>query len=166
MSLIIINEIIKNQDIALHIYNYYLILKHFKNKELTKKRLNLFLNYFKDKPEYYDVIIDYLHFDNPYVKKMIVNDLILEKIIKKHPYVIKYMDDTYKNNEMVIKEACYFNSYYFKYASNELKINIKFILKLLEVNIFVYFFIDEKIRTNNEIYEKIKKINPLLLGLI
>ena len=128
MSLTIINEIIKNQDVSLHIYNYYLIFKYFRNKDLTKKNLYLFLNYFKNKSEYYDLIIDIVHIDSPIVKRMIVNDLILGKMIKKHPYIIKYLDDNYKNNEMIIKEVCYFNSYYFKYASNELKYNIKLIL--------------------------------------
>lgn len=162
----LIKTIIKNDDIALHIYNYYLIIKYFKNKELTKKRINLFLNYFKTKTEYYDFIIDNIYITSNIIKKIIVNDLILVKIIKKHPNVIKFLDEKDKNNEMIIKEVCYYNSYYFKYASNELKLNINFILKLLEINIYVYFFIDETLRTNIDINKKIKALNPFILNLI
>lgn len=165
MTLSIIKRIINNDDIAVHIYNYYLILKYYKNKELTKKRINLFLNYFKDKSEYYDFIIDNIQFNNS-INKIIVNDIILNKIIKKYPNVIKYLDYNYKNNEMIIKEVCHNNSYYFKYASNELKFNITFILKLLEINIYIYFFIDETLKTNIDINKKIKNINPFILSLV
>ncbi len=162
----LIKIIIKNEDVALHIYNYYLIMKYFKNKELTKKRINLFLNYFKNKPEYYDFIIDNIYITSNIIRKIIINDTILTKIIKKYPNAIKFLDDKDKNNEIVIKEVCYYNSSYFKYASNELKFNINFILKLLEINIYIYFFIDETLKTNSDINKKIKMINPFILNLV
>jgi len=162
----LIKTIIKNEDVALHIYNYYLILKYFKNKELTKKRINLFLNYFKNKSEYYDFIIDNIYITSNLIRKIIINDEILTKIIRKYPNAIKYLDDKYKNNEIIIKEVCYYNSSYFKYASNELKLNINFILKLLEINIYIYFFIDETLKTNIAIHKKIKSLNPFILKLL
>lgn len=162
----LIKTIIKNEDVSLHIYNYYLILKYFKNKELTKKRINLFLNYFKNKSEYYDFIIDNIYITSNLIRKIIINDEILTKIIRKYPNAIKYLDDKYKNNEIIIKEVCYYNSSYFKYASNELKLNINFILKLLEINIYIYFFIDETLKTNIAIHKKIKSLNPFILKLL
>jgi hypothetical protein len=162
----LIKTIIKNEDVALHIYNYYLIIKYFKNKELTKKRINLFLNYFKNKSEYYDYIIDNIYITSNLIRKIIINDEILTKIIRKYPNAIKYLDDKYKNNEIIIKEVCYYNSSYFKYASNELKFNINFILKLLEINIYIYFFIDETLKTNIAIHKKIKSLNPFILKLL
>jgi len=166
MVLCLIKTIIKNEDISLHIYNYYLILKYFKNKELTKKRVNLFLNYFKNKTEYYDLIINNIYISSNIIRKIIINKDILIKIIKKHPNVIQFLDDNHKNNELIIKHVCYYNSSYFKYASNELKYNINFILKLLEINIYIYFFIDDNLKTNSDIYKKIKSLNPFILKLI
>jgi len=166
MVLCLIKNIIKNDDVSLHIYNLYLIIKYYKNKELNKKRINLFLNHFKNKPEYYDFIFDNLHISSNLIRKIIVNTEILDIIIKKHPNVIKYLDDNYKNNEIVIKKVCYHNSSYFKYASNELKFNIAFILKLLEINIYIYFFIDETLKHNIDINKKIKSLNPFILNLI
>jgi hypothetical protein len=166
MVLCLIKNIIKNDDVSLHIYNLYLIIKYYKNKELNKKRINLFLNYFKNKPEYYDFIFDNLHISSNLIRKIIVNTEILDIIIKKHPNVIKYLDDNYKNNEIIIKQVCYHNSSYFKYASDELKFNIGFILKLLEINIYIYFFIDETLKHNIDINKKIKSLNPFILSLI
>lgn len=166
MVLCLIKNIIFNDDVSLHIYNLYLIIKYYKNKELNKKRINLFINYFKNKPEYYDFIFDNIHISSNLIRKIIVNTEILDIIIKKHPNVIKYLDDNYKNNEIVIKQVCYHNSSYFKYASNELKFNISFILKLLEINIYIYFFIDETLKHNIDINKKIKSLNPFILNLI
>lgn len=168
MTLYLIKIIIKNDDIADNIYNYYLINKYYNNNgKITNKKINLFLNYFINKKEYWLTIFNYLDFSkfNNDIKRLIVNEEILKIILNKNPNIIRLLDNNYRNNEMIIKELCYFNSYYFKYASPSLKFNINFILKLLDINIYIYFFIDDNLKSNIDIITKIKKINPFILLL-
>lgn len=164
--LCIIKKIIKNDDIAHHIYNLYLIKKYFQGT-VNDTNINLFLNYFKNKRDYWNFIFSSLNFNkiDISIKRLIINDEILKIIIHKNPNIIRILDNHHRNNEMVIREVCYNNSYFFKYASPALKFNINFILKLLEINSFIYFFIDDKLKSNNDIIEKIKKINPFILFL-
>lgn len=163
-----ISLFIKNDDVANHIYNLYLIEKYFNNRNIDNNlKINLFLNYFKTKKDYWYIIFDYFNFnkiDNS-LERLLINDEILKIIINKNPNIIRILNNTYRNNELIIKELCYINSYYFKYASSKLKLNINFIMKLLDINIYIYFFIDEKLKTNNDIISKIKKINPYILLL-
>jgi len=166
MTLYLIKIIIKNDDIADNIYNYYLINKYYNNNgKITNKKINLFLNYFINKKEYWLTIFNYLDFSkfNNDIKRLIVNEEILKIILNKNPNIIRLLDNNYRNNEMIIKELCYSNSYYFKYASPSLKFNINFILKLLDINIYIYFFIDDNLKSNIDIITKIKKINPFIL---
>lgn len=166
--LCIVKKIIKNDDIAVHIYNLYLISKYFKGKVVNNTNTNLFLNYFRNKKDYWKLIFENLNFnkiDNS-INRLIINDDILQIIIKKNPNIIRILDNCHRNNEIVIQDLCRKNSYFFKYASSGLKININFILKLLEINIFIYFFIDDNLKSNKEIIQKIKKINPFILLLI
>lgn len=165
--LCIIKKIIKNDDIATHIYNLYLISKYFKGT-VNDINSNLFLNYFRNKKDYWNLIFENLNLnkiDNN-INRLIINDDILKIIIKKNPNIIRILDNHHRNNEIIIQDLCRYNSYFFKYASTTLKFNIAFILKLLEINIFIYFFIDDKLKSNKEIIEKIKKINPFILLLI
>ncbi len=164
----IIKKIINNDDIANHIYNLYLITVYYnKDYKDMDKQINLFLNYFINKKEYWVLIFNNWKFTKitKNIQKLIINDDILRIIINKNPNVIRVLNNDIRNNEMIIKDLCYYNSYYFKYASATLKFNINFILKLLDINIYIYFFIDENLKSNNEIIAKIKKINPFILLL-
>lgn len=168
MTLSFIKKIITNDDISLHIYNIYLIIKYYKSNNINlNKKINLFINYFLNKRDYWHLIFNYWNLnkiDNS-IEKIIVNEEILKIIINKNPNIIRILNNKYRNNELIIKELCYYNSYYFKYASQSLKFNINFILKLLEINIYIYFFIDDTLKLNKDIISKINKINPFILFL-
>ena len=164
--LCIIKKIIKNDDIANHIYNLYLIKKYF-HGSINDKIINLFLNYFKNKRDYWSLIFESLNLNkvDENIKRLIINDEILMIIIRKNPHIIRILDRNHRNDEMIISEVCHNKSYLFKYASPSLRFNIKFILKLLEIDEYIYFFIDDKLKSNIDIIEKIKKINPFILFL-
>lgn len=169
--LFLIKKIIKNDDIANHIYNHYLINLYFDNGNLNLMNEKLFSNYFKKDNYYTNLIIDKINFRNPsnliFIKRMFKdNDEIFFKIIKKYPFLIKNLDYKYKNNKILIKEICSHKSYYFKYASNELKHNLNFIKSLIDINIYIYFFIDDIFKDNLDIITKIININPFILELI
>jgi len=169
MTLSIIKQIINNDDISYHIYNLYLIEKIINNNNLNiNKKINLFLNYFKNKKDYWSIIFKYLNINKieKSIKRLIINDEILKILINKNPDIIKILDNKYRNNEVIISKLCYHSSYYFKYASESLKNNINFILKLLEINIYIYFYIDDRIKYNIDIIKKIKKLNPFILVLL
>jgi len=169
MVLHLIKKKIKNDDIALHIYNLYLISKYYEKGLLTEHNTNLFLFKFSNDEYYTNLILSKINFNNynnnNYIKKIITNENIALKILIKNPNIIKNLDYTYKNNKTIISNICLNNSYYFKFASKELKNNINFILYLLEINIFIYFFIDDNLKNNNDII-KIIKINPLIIDLL
>jgi hypothetical protein len=166
MILYLIKKIIKNDDIAYHIYNLYIISKKFERGTLTLSNTKLFLDkYIKD--EYYtNIILNKINFKNNFniinIKKLFINDDIIIKILKYNPAIIKHLDYKYKNNPIIINNICLYNSYYFKFASNNLKNDINFIINLLDINFFIYFFIDDELKKNKDIIIKINKSYPII----
>jgi len=172
MILTLIKKIINNDDIAIHIYNIYLIKKNYNNGLLNLNNTNLILNRFINDNYYINLIIEKINFKNNiyniYLIKKILNknEMIINKIIKKYPLIIKDLDFKYRNNPNIIKDICFYNSYYFKFASNNLKKDVNFIINLLDINIFIYFFIDDNLKKNKDIVKKINNCYPILFDLI
>jgi len=171
MTLSIIKRIINNDDISYHIYNLYLIEKYFDDNDINKQ-INLFLNYFINKKDYWFIILNKIKFKQlsltslMKIERLFINDEIIKFILSKNPNIIRILTNKYRNNELIIEKLCYYNSFYFKFASPTLKVNIKFILRLLDINIYVYFYIDDNLKLNKEIIKKIREINPTILLLI